>query len=321
MGIPKLNAYLINHCSKNSIDKKHLSTFTGKTIVIDTSIYLYKFAATNCIIESLYQMICTFKYYNMKPIFIFDGKPPDEKKALIYKRNDMKEHAESKQNDAELEYELLLKNEFKTNEDLKKLDDIKCLINNLKKQCIRVSWSDTEKARRLLTLCNIEYYNAEGEADELCAQMVLLKKAWACMSDDMDMFVYGCPRVMRGFSLHKHTVMFYNLNGIMCDLDLHINDFRKVVVLSGTDYNIDQSIDIVDALKQFNTYKKLIDTDIGFYEWYSTLKKVQIDTDKLSNIYNMFSNNNISMPTKPVCIIKKPITIIEFLRPYGFVFA
>jgi 5'-3' exonuclease len=266
-------------------------------------------------------MIRTFKYYNITPIFIFDGKPPVEKKALIYKRNDLKNDAETKQNIAEAEYEILSKTDNKTIEDYKKLDSLIILINNLKKQCVRVSWTDTEKARRLLTICNVEYYNAEGEADELCAQMVISKKAWACVSDDMDMFVYGCTRVMRGFSLYNHTVTFYNINGILRDLDLHMTDFRKVAVISGTDYNIDNSIDIVDVLKNFNVYKKSLVTDIGFYEWYSNLKKVVVDNDKLTTIYNMFCNNNISIPPKPICIIKKPITISEFLRSYGFVFA
>ena len=115
--------------------------------------------------------------------------------------------------------------------------------------------------------------------------------------------------------------MFYNINGILRDLDLHMTEFRKVAVISGTDYNIDSSIDIVDVLKNFNIYKKNLVNDIDFYEWYSLLKNITVDNDKLTTIYNMFCNNNISIPPKPINIIKKHITISEFLRPYGFVFA
>jgi flap endonuclease-1 len=321
MGIPKLNAYLMNNCSKQSIDKKHLSTFSGKTVVIDTSIYLYKFAAGNGIIESLFQMIKTFRYYNIKPIFIFDGKPPEEKKALIYKRNDLKDEAEIKHNAAESEYDVLSRKVVKTKSDIEKMATLKELVNTLRKQCVRVSWSDTEKARRLLTLCNVEYYNAEGEADELCVHMVLNKKAWACVSDDMDMFVYGCTRVMRGLSLFNHTVTFYNINGILRELDLHMTEFRRIAVLSGTDYNIDQRINISDTLKQFNIYKKLLNNNISFYDWFATLKNIDIDNDKLTNIYNMFCIANIHIPPKPISNVKKGMTMHEFLRPHGFVFA
>lgn len=321
MGIPKLNTYLMNNCSKHSIDKKHLSIFTGKTIVIDTSIYLYKYAATNSMIESLYQMIRTFKYYNITPIFIFDGKPPDEKKELIYKRNDLKTIADTKRNIADMEYKALFNKINKTTEDYNKLNAIMVTINNLKKQCVRISWNDTEKARTLLAMCNVEYYNAEGEADELCVHMVLSKKAWACLSDDMDMFVYGCTRVMRGFNLNSHTVIFYNINGILRDLDLHMTDFRRVAVLSGTDYNIDLSINIDDVFKNFKLFKNAINSNDGFYDWYSRVHKIELDNDKLTSIYNMFCTDCISIPPKPIPLINKLTSLSEFLRPFGFVFA
>jgi hypothetical protein len=320
MGIPKLNSHLMKHCSKHSIDKKHLSSFSNKTIVIDTSIYLYKFAETDCIVESLYQMIRTFLYYNIKPIFIFDGKPPDEKKALIHKRNDLKIIAGDKHGTAEKDYAIINQIENKTSDDYQKLNTLKNIIANLKKQCIRVSRNDTDAARNLLDVCNVEYYNAEGEADELCANMVLSKKAWACMSDDMDMLVHGCTRVMRGFSLQSHTVTFYNMNGILRDLDLNIADFRKIAVISGTDYNINHSIDIVDVFEQFNIYKTHLVEKSEFYNWYSNKKKIEIDNDKLLYIYNMFCNTSVYIPPKPIRNANKLTTISTFLRPYGFVF-
>ena len=43
----------------------------------------------------------------------------------------------------------------------------------------------------------IAYYESEGESDYVCAKMVKQKIAFACMSEDMDMFVYGCPKVLR----------------------------------------------------------------------------------------------------------------------------
>ena len=90
-------------------------------------------------------------------------------------------------------------------------------IEKLKKQCVRVSWGDSEKAKRLIKLCNEDFYIADGEADQLCVQLVLNKTAWACMSDDMDMFVYGCPRVLRYFSLLNHNVIVYNVKDILND--------------------------------------------------------------------------------------------------------
>ena len=320
MGIPKLNSYLIQNCSKHSIDKKHLSVFSGKTIAIDISIYLYKFASNNGIIQSLYQMIQTFKFYSIKPIFVFDGKPPEEKKELIYKRNDLKDAAEAKCSEMQKEYEILYNMPDKTQDNIEKMQLLKNSIEKTKKLCVRVSWGDTEKAKRLIKLCNVDFYIADGEADQLCVQMVLNKTAWACMSDDMDMFVYGCTRVMRGLSLYNHTVTFYNINGILRELDIQMVEFRKLAVISGTDYNIEHSINVKDVLKQYNVYKTL-ETVVPFYEWYSELRNVVLDMEKINKIYDMFCVDSNAHISKSNCSIDKDMTIEKFLRPYGFVFA
>ena len=57
------------------------------------------------------------------------------------------------------------------------------------------------------------------------------------MSEDMDMFVYGCPKVLRYLSLLKSTVVIYDLKGILRTLKLTHNNFKQICVLSGTDYN------------------------------------------------------------------------------------
>ena len=44
MGIPKLNKLLLEKCENTELIKKiNLHELSGKTIAIDTSIYLYKF--------------------------------------------------------------------------------------------------------------------------------------------------------------------------------------------------------------------------------------------------------------------------------------
>jgi 5'-3' exonuclease len=63
-----------------------MSELSGKTIAVDISIYLYKFSTDNSLIENMYLMMSIFRHYKIIPIFIFDGKPPDEKKELLEKR-------------------------------------------------------------------------------------------------------------------------------------------------------------------------------------------------------------------------------------------
>lgn len=85
MGIKHLNRYIQTQC-KSSIKQIHLSELTNKKIVIDTSIYLYRYASDNTLLENFYLMISIFRQYNIIPLFIFDGKPPKEKKDLLKKK-------------------------------------------------------------------------------------------------------------------------------------------------------------------------------------------------------------------------------------------
>jgi hypothetical protein len=59
------------------MDMKELA---NKTIVIDISIYMYKYQTDGTLIENIYLMLSLFKHYRIIPIFIFDGKPPIEKR-------------------------------------------------------------------------------------------------------------------------------------------------------------------------------------------------------------------------------------------------
>ena len=98
MGIPKLNKYLTERCTNKSIGKKHLSFFSNKILVIDTSIYMYKFISHGDLLEDMYLFISILLEYSIIPIFVFDGKPPPEKKGLLIKRNDDKKKAENEYN-------------------------------------------------------------------------------------------------------------------------------------------------------------------------------------------------------------------------------
>ena len=79
MGIQYLNSHLKQSTQKGSLVKIRLKELSGKVIVIDTSIYLYRFLGEGLLLENMYIMISLFRYYNITPIFILDGKSPIEK--------------------------------------------------------------------------------------------------------------------------------------------------------------------------------------------------------------------------------------------------
>ncbi|XP_033506658.2 putative flap endonuclease 1 homolog isoform X2 [Epinephelus lanceolatus] len=84
MGITKL-ADLIRLHAPGAIFHKDISDYTGKVIALDTSIVVNQFrAATPSLspLTGLFFRTLTFLEHDIKPVFVFDGKPPGEKTAV-----------------------------------------------------------------------------------------------------------------------------------------------------------------------------------------------------------------------------------------------
>lgn len=208
-------------------------------------------------------------------------------------------------------------------------------MEQLKKQFIHIKDADTYKVKTLLNNCGISWVVAQGEADEYCAHLMLTGQVYACLSEDMDLFAYGCCRILRHFSLVKHSVLMYDLVEILKQLGMNIREFRQILVLSGTDYNKDNSVCIFDLLKRFKTYKSamiLSEVDMTFYEWLMRNSDVVKSLDALKQTYNMFvmsdESPGVQTTNRPIVdgvlkienedIARK--SLVEMLGEEGFLF-
>lgn len=324
MGIRYLNRFLKENAS-DSIRLSRLAELSGKKIAVDISIYMYRFASDDNLIENMYLMLSVFRHYNIIPIFVFDGKPPPEKRELLQKRKEDKQEAEE-------EYKKL-KNSLEINGDMDDADkqEIIYSMDMLKKQFVTINKSDIDTVKNLIRYYGATYYDAPGEADELCAMLAIKDKVWACLSEDMDMFVYGCPRVIRYLSLLNHTAVIYDLKGILNNLGVTQTELREICVLSGTDYNIEchddnNGITLMTTLKYFKKYHKS-KSKLGFYDWLNdNYENVIKDYELLKNIYDMFdlSQNHYNIKHfEKVKITNGPIVkeeIYTILKTDGFLF-
>jgi len=273
MGIKHLNKYLQHSCNE-SINQIHLSELSGKKIVVDTSIYLYRFMGEGALLENFYLMISIFRQYNIIPLFVFDGKPPIEKELLLKQRKLEKKEAQEK-------YRLLEQSLYSANEEEKV--ELKENMLNLKRQFIRINHVDIENVKTLIQSYGVSYVEAPGESDKLCAKMVCKNKAYACLSEDMDLFVYGCNRVLRYLSLLNKNVILYDLPSMLREIDMNMTEFQYVCVVSGTDYNTTNNVNttLSNTLKYFKKFKK--SGDDNFYEW------LDVNTDYIDNIYVLYN--------------------------------
>jgi hypothetical protein len=238
----------------------------------------------NALLENVYTMISIFRHYNIKPLFVFDGPPPKEKLPLLELRKEAKKNAEKEM--------ISLKEEMKNEINKQVIQEMQEQMDQLKKKCVKIHSRDINKVKQLMDAYGMQYIDAPGEADELCAYLVINNHAYACMSEDMDMFVYGCPRVLRYFSILRKTTIMYEFKNMMQELQISANEFRQICVSSGTDYNT-ESIPLYKVLHQFKKYKiKNNDANIDFFQWiFTNTKYLQRSTiEELYNIENMFKN-------------------------------
>ena len=181
MGIRYLNRFLQEN-APSGIKKMHFYNLSGKRIVVDTSIYLYRFKSDGDLIENMYLLISLFKHYNIDPLFVFDGPAPKEKKELLIQRKRDKELAKKTY--------LNLKEKISNAVDQNTKVEISLEMDKLKKTFVTISKKDIKEVKELFEVYAVNYITADGEADKLCAKLVQKKIAWACLSEDMDMFVY-----------------------------------------------------------------------------------------------------------------------------------
>ena len=323
MGIKNLNKFLRTECG-DSIKVISIAELSGKKIAVDISIYMYKYESTGSLIENMYIMLTVFRQYNIIPIFIFDGKPPTEKKALLQKRREDKKAAEKEYN--------ILKQKLDSDNYVNNDDKQEILSNMdiLKRTFVHISKTDIEAVKQLIRAYGATYYDAPGEADELCALLTIKGKVWACLSEDMDMFVYGCPRVIRYLSLLKHSAVLYDMNGILGNLDITQQNLREICILSGTDYNAEVCAEneihtLYDNMKYLKKYWK-DNASMEFCNWLGEKTNYKVDVNTLLKINDMFDLTNTHFNIKKFekikianCAVQRK-ELNDILRRDGFIF-
>ena len=280
MGIRSLNRFIQQRCPDTST-RIHLRELSGKRIAVDTSIYMYRYSGEGALLENMYLMASVFRYYNINAVFIFDGPPPPQKTDLIELRRKKKDLAK-KQYDALVEIIKEKKHTTTGSVETTEIDDIEDTMRELKKQFVRLRDCDIATVKELLVSFGFATIDAEGEADVLCAKLSLKKRVDACLSDDTDMFVYGCPVVLRHISLLNHSVVSYDTREILKKLSLTQQEFKMMCVVCGTDYTqvnaaATATVSPEFVFKKITKYKSLPPAEIqkhhnsggGFYDWYS----------------------------------------------------
>lgn len=288
MGIKLLSKLLKQECS-DVTKTVHLSELYGKKLCIDASIYLYRFKCNEALLENLFLMCSIFRQYNIDIIFVFDGKPGDEKKEeIIHRRKDRYN-------------KWVLYDKLKEKKELTEKE--KTQLYKLKRTLTKIKWDDIEKVKNLLDNYGIKYIQAIGEADRLCASLVVKKKVYAVLSEDMDLFAYGSLNVIRYLSLISHTCIIFNYKKILNKLNIDSHNFKLLCTLSGNDYlkNSKNIFYYYALFQKFNRKKR----QITWFEWLKTHNNLQnLEEKDIQKTMDLFTINNNELGNYKYFIIK-----------------
>ena len=336
MGVRYLNR-LIQEKSIGSVKRIHFEDLRGKKIAVDISIYMYRFLADGALLENMYLLASIFRYYDINAIFVFDGPPPVQKTDVIEIRKKKKDAAKKQYASMEM---ILRKKKMEPRIDNTEILEIEETMTQLKKQFIHIRDIDIINVKDLLVSFGFTIVDAEGEADALCAKLAIKRRVFACMSDDTDMFVYGCPIVLRHVSLLNHSAVSYNMADILADMKITQHEFKMMCVVNGTDYNVPTNPPTEnDTMKNriFTIYEQLIEFkklgekerkkyESGFYEWLETKKKSNMSVIALLENETMFdlSKSGSSDHYKQLVVLnRKDINksrIVEIMMKEDFIF-
>ncbi|KAK1130220.1 Elongation of fatty acids protein 2 [Melipona bicolor] len=234
MGILGL-AKLIADISPGAIREQELKHYFGRKVAIDASMCLYQFLiavrsegaqltsvdgeTTSHLMGTFYRTIRLVEQ-GIKPVYVFDGKPPDLKGGELAKRAERRDEAQKLLQAAE---------EAGNAEDVEKFN----------RRLVKVTKAHAEEAKQLLQLMGIPFIDAPCEAEAQCAALVKAGKVYATATEDMDALTFGCNVLLRRLTFseaRKMPIQEFHFDKVLEGLELNHNEFIDLCIMLGCDY-------------------------------------------------------------------------------------
>lgn len=238
MGILGLSKLLLQKCP-TAVKEDEMKNYFGRRIAIDASMSIYQFiiamkgfqdgqgveltneaGEVTSHLNGLFGRTLRMIDEGLKPIYVFDGAPPELKKAELEERRAKAAEAEA---------------EFQRAKDAG--DDE--AMERLSKRTVRVTKEQTSDCKRLLRLMGLPIVEARGEAEAQCAELVRCGKAWAVATEDMDALTFGSKILLRHLTFSeakKRPVNEYHLEQILAQTGFTMDMFIDLCILLGCDY-------------------------------------------------------------------------------------
>jgi flap endonuclease-1 len=251
-------------------EKTKLESFSNKIIAIDAYNAIYQFLAsirgpdgmqltdsegriTSHLSGLLYRNI-NFLSLGIKPVWVFDGKPPSLKTAEIERRRQIKKDATVKYEKAIAAGEM---------EDARKYAQ----------QTTSMKDGMVKESKQLLGHFGIPYIDAPSEGEATAAHLTNTGQAYASASQDFDSILLGAKRLIRNFTNsgrrkipNRNTYIEIEPEIIetaktLASLQVTKEQLVDIGILIGTDFNPDgfERVGPKTALKMIKQHSRLED--------------------------------------------------------------
>lgn len=241
MGIKRLNNFLENYDAlkyHNNIGDfirsfkndgyQYFNTRNNPFVIgVDLMLYAHKYEySCDSIYPGFLNQILNFMSNQIIPIYIIDGTAPVEKADIINSRNQKKDKINEKITNLKNKLNDELLNDNDKNQILKK-------IKKLGKSNINITSEHINNLMTMFDIFHIPYIRANGEADNMIATLYKKNVIDACLSEDMDILVFGCKKMIK---FKSNKIIEYDLDYILDKLQLKYNKFIQLCILFGCDY-------------------------------------------------------------------------------------
>jgi len=181
-------------------------------------------------LSGLFYRTINFVEAGVKPVYVFDGKPPELKARELSERTAVREEARRKYEEAVA------------------AGDIEAA-RRYAQMASRLTTEMVEDAKRLLSAMGIPWVQAPSEGEAQAAYMALRGDVWATASQDYDSLLFGAPRLVRNMTISGRRKLprkniyveikpeVIELEKVLKLLGISREQLIDIAILLGTDYN------------------------------------------------------------------------------------
>lgn len=234
MGIKDLAKVIADHCPK-ALKTAEMKAYFGRKIAIDASMSLYQFliavrqdgavltsadGETTSHLNGLFYRTIRMMENGVKPVYVFDGKPPELKSDELDKRSEKR---------AEATQQLAEATEKGDTEAMDKYN----------RRLVKVTSEHTDDCKKLLNLMGVPVVEAPCEAEAQCAELVRKGIVYATATEDMDALTFGSEILVRHMTFSeakKMPIKEFSLEKVLQGLGITYDQFIDLCILLGCDY-------------------------------------------------------------------------------------